>query len=155
MKNWLAWLQQLLPKNNLPRWLVIAGFAISLIGFADASYLSIEKLNGQTPPCIITSGCDTVTTSKYSYFGPIPVAVAGAAFYLTLLVLFFATLDSKDNRWATLALCLSPFGFIFSLYFLFIQAFVLHAYCIYCLGSLATSTSIFGLSVYAKVKKLI
>lgn len=155
MKNWLTWLQQLLHKNNLPRWLVVSGFVIALLGFADAGYLSIEKLSGNTPPCVITQGCDTVTNSKYSYFGPIPVAVAGALFYLTMLVLFFASLDSRDNRWAVLALKISPFGFLFSLYFLFIQAFVLEAYCIYCLGSLATSTSLFGLAVYAKIKKQI
>ena len=152
MKNWLAWL---LRKNSLPRWLIITGFIVALIGFVDASYLSVEKLRGTTPPCVITHGCDTVTTSKYSYFGPIPVAMAGAAFYLTLLVLFFATMDSKDNKWASLALKLTPFGFLFSLYFLSIQAFVLHAYCVYCLGSIATSTTLFGLAVYAKIKKQI
>ena len=152
MKNWLAWL---LRKNSLPRWLIITGFIVALIGFVDASYLSVEKLRGTTPPCVITQGCDTVTTSKYSYFGPIPVAVAGAAFYLTLLVLFFTTLDSKNDKWAGLAFKLTPFGFLFSLYFLFIQAFVLQAYCVYCLGSIATSTTLFGLAVYAKIKKQI
>lgn len=155
MKNWLAWLQQLLHKNNIPNWLVVTGFVVALVGFADASYLTFEKLSGHTPPCVITQGCDVVTTSKYSYFGPIPVALAGAIFYLVLLVLFFITIDIKDKRYAVLALKLTPFGFLFSLYFLFIQAFVLNAYCIYCLGSLATSSTLFGLAAYAKIKKLI
>lgn len=155
MKNWFAWLQQLLNKNNLPRWLVISGLVLSLLGFADASYLSIERLSGRIPPCVITSGCDTVTNSVYSSFGPIPVSVVGSVFYLTVLVLFFGSLVNKDNRLAVLALRLSPIGFLFSLYFLFIQAFVLEAYCIYCLGSFATSTSIFALAVYAKIKKQI
>ncbi len=155
MKNWFAWLQQLLNRNNLPRWLILSGIVFSLLGFADASYLSIERLSGQTPPCVITGGCDVVTKSSYSSFGPIPVSVVGSIFYLTILVLFFGSLVNKDNRLAILALRLSPFGFLFSLYFLFIQAFILEAYCIYCLGSLATSTAIFGLAVYAKIKKQI
>lgn len=96
-----------------------------------------------------------VSNSSYSYFGPVPVSAVGATFYLAMLVLFFATLDSKNSKWAQGALRLSPFGFAFSLYFLFIQAFVLEAYCIYCLVSLATSTTLFGLAVYAKIKKQI
>ena len=155
MKNWLTWLQQILNRNKLSRSLVIGGFCLALLGFADAAYLSFEKLSGNVPPCIITSGCDTVTNSSYSYFGPIPVAVAGALFYLTLLILFFSALESKDTKWAVLALQLTPCGFAFSLYFLFIQAFVLEAYCIYCLGSLATSTTLFSLAIYAKIKKQI
>ncbi len=155
MKNWLVWLKQLLNRNNLPRWLVISGLVLSLLGFADASYLSIERLSGRIPPCIITGGCDTVTKSSYSSFGPIPVSVVGSVFYLAVLVLFFGSLVNKDNRLAVLALRISPFGFLFSLYFLFIQAFVLNAYCIYCLGSFATSTLIFALAVYAKIKKQI
>ncbi len=155
MKNWLTWLQQLLHLNNLPRWIIISGFVLALIGFSDAAYLSVKRLNGQIPPCIITSGCDVVTNSSYSSFGPIPVPVVGAIFYLTTLVLFFIALETKANKWGVIALSISPFGFLFSLYFLFIQAFVLHAYCIYCLGSFVTSTSIFGLAAYAKIKKLI
>lgn len=155
MKNWLVWLQQLLQNNKVPKWLVIAGFILALIGFSDASYLSIKRLNGQIPPCIITGGCDVVTKSAYSSFGPIPVSVVGSVFYLSVLVLFFASLVNKDNRWAVLALKITPVGFLFSLYFLFIQAFVLHAYCIYCLGSFATSTLLFALAVYAKIKKQI
>lgn len=155
MKNWLVWLQRLLQNNKVPQWLVISGFVLALIGFSDASYLSMKRLSGQIPPCIITGGCETVTKSSYSSFGPIPVSVAGSVFYLSVLVLFFASLVNKDNRWAVLALRISPFGFLFSLYFLFIQAFVLHAYCIYCLGSFATSTLIFALAVYAKIKKQI
>ncbi len=150
MKNWLAWL---LRKNNFPRGLVITGFIVALLGFADSSYLAFEKLSGRIPPCVITSGCDTVTTSKYSYIGPVPIAVLGALYYLTMVVLFLLAIDTKDDKWAAAAFKLSIFGFLFSIYLVSLQAFVLHAYCVYCMGSALTSTTLFGLAAYAKTKK--
>lgn len=155
MKNWFAWLQQVLHRNKLPQWLIISGFCLALIGFADASYLTLKRLQGITPPCILASGCDAVTRSSYSTFGPIPVSMVGAFYYFVVLVLFLLTIDSKNERWAVLALHIAPFGFLFSTYFLLIQALVINAYCTYCLVSIATSYSIFGLAVYAKTKKII
>lgn len=149
MKNWLNWLPG---KNSLPQWLVITGFVIALLGFSDAGYLSLKYLNGEKPKCFITSGCDAVTLSPYSKIGPFPVATLGFVFYTAVLILFFMSLESGNKKWAEQALILTPLGFLFTLYFLYVQAFILDAYCIYCLFSAATSTALFGLAIYHWIK---
>lgn len=149
MKNWLNWLLQ---RNSVPKWLVIAGFSLALLGFLDAGYLTTEYLTGSNVKCFITTGCDAVTTSKYSKIGPFPVAALGFIFYTTLLVLFFMSIESGNKKWAERALYITPVGFLFTMYFLYIQAFVLNAYCIYCLFSAGISTALFGLAVYHWIK---
>jgi uncharacterized membrane protein len=150
MRNWLHWL---LKKNNPPQWMVVTGFILALIGFTDAGYLTMERFLGNTPKCFITTGCDTVTLSRYSHIGPFPVALLGFIFYSIVLVLFFMSIEGKNTSWAQRALLLTPFGFFFTLYFLYIQAFVLNAYCIYCLFSTATSSALFSLALYHWIKK--
>lgn len=41
----------------------------------------------------------------------------------------------------------SFFGFVASMYFTFLQAFIIHSWCQYCLLSAFTSTSLFGISL--------
>ncbi|OGH64292.1 MAG: hypothetical protein A2821_01855 [Candidatus Magasanikbacteria bacterium RIFCSPHIGHO2_01_FULL_41_23] len=142
----------MLEKNNLPQWLLITGFVLALIGFADAGYLSMKYLSGEKPKCFITTGCDAVTSSIYSKIGPFPVASLGFIFYTTLLVLFFLSLESKETKWAKYALIITPLGFLFTVYFLYIQAFVLNAFCIYCLFSAGSSTALFGLAMFHWIK---
>jgi uncharacterized membrane protein len=57
-----------------------------------------------------------------------------------MLIIFF---DSKKPAVLRLALYSTVVGFVASLYFFILQAFVLHAFCQYCLGSATTSTILF------------
>jgi uncharacterized membrane protein len=50
---------------------------------------------------------------------------------------------SHHLSWQFLAFCLSILGFLFSLYLVFIMAFVLKAWCLFCLISAFSSTGIF------------
>jgi uncharacterized membrane protein len=61
-------------------------------------------------------------------------------------------LDTKKEIALRTALLLSPLGFLASLYFFIIQAFVLHAFCLYCLGSAITSTLVFLISFYTLMR---
>lgn len=136
-------------ENNLPKSFLIVSIIVALLGFIDASYLTIEHFKNSIPPCFIVSGCDTVTRSIYSTVGPIPVALLGALYYFTICLLLFTALESKKDKPARLAFLLTPFGLLASGYFLFVQAFLLKAYCLYCLGSITTSTILFMLAVIA------
>lgn len=126
-------------KRILPLFFVVGSF----IGFLDSAYLTATHYYGTLAPCIIVHGCDTVTTSAYSQIGGIPVALLGAVYYLTVFLLTLIFLDTKKRIFFDVARLCTLVGFLFSLWFLFVQAFLLHAYCIYCLGSLATSTILF------------
>ena len=64
MTNLKNSLMALSPK--IPKWIIAAFFISALIGFIDASFLTIEHYRGVVPPCSIISGCEKVTTSEYS-----------------------------------------------------------------------------------------
>ncbi len=115
----------------------------ALLGFLDASYLTIEHYRGVVPPCAIVSGCETVTTSAYSVLFGIPVALLGALYYLMIIVLSILYLDSKKEKILKILARATVLGLLASAYFVYIQGFVLHAWCLYCLGSATTSTLLF------------
>src|SRR4029453_7802215 len=60
---------------------------LSLFGIADALYLTIEHVTGQSVRCTITSGCSEVLSSPYAVVAGIPLAAVGAAAYFTVFSL--------------------------------------------------------------------
>ncbi len=134
-------------QNSPSRGLITLLFVIAALGFADAGYLTVEHYMNKIPPCSIGS-CQTVLTSVYATVFGVPVALGGVAYYLIFLVLLMIYLDTKREIFLRSALIFSIFGFLASLYFLYLQAFVIHAFCQYCLGSAATSTLLFLISIF-------
>ena len=116
---------------------------ISFLGLVDTLYLGIKR--GKPVPCTITSGCEEVLNSRYSTLAGIPISWFGFAFYLAVFsaAVFAIFGDETLLRWVfwpALA------AFVVSLGLVAIQAFVLHAYCQYCLGSAVFTTLIFAAS---------
>ncbi|MDE2172538.1 MAG: vitamin K epoxide reductase family protein [Patescibacteria group bacterium] len=120
---------------------------IAVVGFADAGYLTIEHYKNAIPPCSITGGCELVLTSAYATVLGIPVALLGAAYYFLVAAGAFAYLESKKDAPFRLSCALVMIGFLVSLWFFCLQAFVIHSYCTYCLGSAAMTTILFILTV--------
>ena len=135
------------PLQAVPNSFVIFLLVIALLGFADASYLTIEHYHNAIPPCTIVSGCEIVLTSAYSTFLGIPISLLGALYYLAILIGAFAYIEGKHERFLRVALVLTTAGMVMSLWFLFLQAFILHSYCLDCLGSALTSTILFVTAV--------
>ena len=131
------------PLRPLPNSIAIFLLIVALVGFVDASYLTIEHFQGRIPPCSITGGCEQVLTSSYSEVLGIPVSLTGAIFYLLVLVGAFSYLESKKTKFLKWTLILTIPAFLSSLWFVYIQVFTLYSYCIYCLGSFLTSTILF------------
>ena len=117
---------------------------VALLGFADTSYLSAKQyIFGQNVPCALVGGCEQVLTSAYSKIGPVPLSFFGLAFYLMILVLAGMYWEGQYPVIVPILRALTVLGLIVSLFLLGVQAFALNAYCLYCLGSLATSTALF------------
>lgn len=119
---------------------------LALLGLADALYLTINHLTGQTARCTVTGGCNEVLGSAYATVGGIPVAALGALAYFTVFSL--ATLALFGYRVA--AQLLAPvvgLMLLSTLWLLFVQAFILHKYCEYCLFSAAITLSLTGLVI--------
>ncbi len=126
-----------------PKWAPLALAITSAIGFIDASYLTVKHFTNSVPNCTLLSGCAEVTTSAYSTILGVPVALLGSLFYLTILLLSVFVLDRKNVRVFHVLCLLTPLGFLASLWFVFLQLFILKAICLYCMGSALTSTVIF------------
>lgn len=110
----------------------------SLVGLADAIYLTVEHLTGQSVRCTITSGCSEVLGSAYAVVGPLPLAAYGAAAYFAFFSL--ATLAAFDYQFARkLLVVLVALMFLTTLWLLYVQAFILHAFCQFCLLSAAVT----------------
>jgi len=131
---------------------VIFFFIVALLGFADATYLTVEHYRNVIPPCSATAGCETVLTSQYSEVLGFPVSLGGAIYYFAVMVGSLLYLESKhlsanvrSHHWAILkwTLFATTLGLLASLWFVYLQAFVIHSYCQYCLGSAFTSTVLF------------
>lgn len=140
-----------LQKELIPKWIIITLLIVALIGFVDATYLTIEHFLNNIPPCT-TDGCEKVLTSSYSEVIGIPVALLGAIYYLAILVLLIAYFDAKREVLLRSAMLLTPLGFLASIYFFILQASVINAFCQYCLVSAATSTILFVFSMYSLAK---
>ncbi len=127
---------------------------ISMVGFIDATYLTVEHYKGSVPPCAI-QGCEIVLTSGQSVIVGIPIALLGSIYYLIILILSIAFLESGKMLIIRFASHLTIAGIIASAYFVFLQFFVIKQICQYCMISAGTSTSLFFAGVYAlrKIKK--
>jgi uncharacterized membrane protein len=118
----------------------VAAF-VALIGLADAIYLTIGHITGQTVRCTITSGCSEVLGSRYATVRGQPVALFGAIAYFTVFSL--ATLAAFGYRLVgKLLLLIVTLMFLATLWLLYLQAFVIHHFCQYCLLSAAATTTL-------------
>ena len=123
--------------------MVIAVLALG--GVFVSAYLTLYKLGYiGTLACSIGS-CETVQMSKWAKFLGLPVAAWGVGFYLVMLgVAIAGTLPrfTESRQLSGVLLVLSILGFVFTAYLTSLEAFVIHAYCIYCLSSAAIITLI-------------
>src|SRR6266851_7055348 len=121
------------------KWSYLATAVLSLVGLGDAIYLTIQDLTGASLRCTIVSGCSEVLSSKYSHFGSIPLASIGAAAYFTVFSLaVLAAFGYKPAR--PLLTLIVALMFLMTLWLLYLQAFVIHHFCQYCLLSAGVTT---------------
>jgi uncharacterized membrane protein len=134
--------------------LFVVAAVVALLGLADSIYLTVHHLTGQDVDCVASTGCETVLTSSYSAVGKIPLAAFGLAGYFTVFSL--ATLAAFDRRWARrFFFCLVAVMLGVTCWLLYVQAFVLHAFCDFCLLSAALTAilSAVGLALFIIQKK--
>ncbi len=170
LRNWLNLLVynlSLAMKKLLSMLLVF----LSLIGIADAGYITYEEIRGVIPPCGNGFDCGAVLNSPWANIGPVPLAAVGVVFYswiflLAILNFLEFSISPIVNQLADqfklkpksvirqltlheLLLASTTFGAGFSAYLVFIMAVPIGAWCRYCLVSAATCASLFiTMSIY-------
>ena len=122
-------------------WSYLIAALLSLVGLADAIYLTVQDLTGQHLRCTIVSGCSEVLGSPYAHIGSVPLAAIGAIAYFTVFSL--SILAAFGYRFARpLLAALVGVMFLMTLWLLYLQAFVIHHFCQYCLLSAAVTTAL-------------
>jgi uncharacterized membrane protein len=129
-------------------WTYLIAALVSLIGLADALYLTVQHITGQSLRCTIISGCSEVLGSTYAQIGSIPLAAVGAFAYFTVFSL--AILSAFNYRFARpLLAVLVAVMFLMTLWLLYLQAIVIRHFCQYCLLSAAVTTVLTAFLVIA------
>jgi uncharacterized membrane protein len=134
------------PSGSRPRILYVAVSIVSLLGLADAIYLTIEHVAGRSVKCTLVSGCSEVLSSQYAAVAGMPLALLGAVAYFTVFSL--ATLAAFEYKVAGKLLpVVVSLMFITSLWLIYLQAFVIKAFCQFCLLSALVTFILTGLVV--------
>jgi uncharacterized membrane protein len=127
------------PIGRVNRWVDIAIPVLSIIGLGIAIYLSYVEFTHARALCGPVGDCNAVQSSPYAkLFGVIPIGLVGGIGYIAILVAWLWQRFRKD----TLARIAGPamfgmalFGTLFSIYLTYLELFVIHAVCIWCLSS--------------------
>ena len=142
-------LKRLSSKLNLNsiKFITAGWLAVSLIGFVDATYLTIQHYRGASLDCYVLRDCEEVTTSQYATIGSVPIALLGAIYYLSIILFSAAYLDTKRSRLLTIISILTLLGFLVSVILVYLQIFVIRALCSYCILSALASTLLFVMAL--------
>ena len=125
--------------------------ALALVGLFVALYLTLYKTGIIGELACSTGSCETVQLSRWSTFLGLPVAAWGIGFYAAMLALALVSLQDAfvESRRIALALAaVSGWGVLFSAWLTWLELFVIHAICTWCVVSAAIVVALFGVSVW-------
>lgn len=121
--------------------LYIAMACLALIGLADAIYLTVQHVTGQSVRCTIVSGCSEVLSSSYASFNGVPLALIGAVAYF--IVFSLATLAAFGYPLVgKLLAVVTTLMFLTTIWLFYLQAFVIGHFCQFCLLSAAVTITL-------------
>ena len=124
---------------------------VALIGVFVSLYLTLYKLGIIGTLACGTGSCERVQLSKWGDFLGIPVAAWGAGYYGLVLVLSVVGIQDRfaDSRRLTTALVLlTGWGVLFTFWLTYLELFVIHAVCRWCVGSATMVLVLFGLAFW-------
>ena len=111
---------------------------LSLAGLFISAYLYLYKLGRIGSLACGTGGCETVQLSPWSRVAGVEVALIGVLGYAGLLGLSLAALRPglAGRRWPGVLLAgLAGTGVLFTAYLTYLELFVIHAICRWCVAS--------------------
>lgn len=111
---------------------------IALGGLVDSAYLTIKHITDEPVPCSIIAGCETVLTSPYAEIWGIPLAAFGALAYFVAFSLAILVAFGNRSLWSIFGIQV-VFMAGFTVWLLYLQAYIIGAFCQFCLISAATT----------------
>jgi len=122
---------------------------VALAGVFIALYLTLYKLGYIGTLACAVGSCETVQTSKWATFLGYPVGAWGVAYYIGVLALAIAGLTGRfadSRRLSEILVAVTTIGLVFSLWLTYLELFVIHAICQWCVISAILATILFILS---------
>jgi uncharacterized membrane protein len=139
------------PLKEFRAWVDFAIPVLSLVGLGVATYLAVMEVTHARVLCGPVGDCNAVQSSPYArLFGFLPVAMVGAAGYIAILVVWLwkRFRMAASPKTAGAALCgMALFGTLFSIYLTYLELFVIHAVCVWCLTSAVIITALMLLNL--------
>lgn len=122
---------------------------VALTGVFVALYLTLYKLGYIGTLACAVGSCETVQTSKWATLLGYPVGAWGVAYYVGVLAIALLGLTARwaDSRGLSdVLLAVTTFGLLFSIWLTYLELFVIHAICQWCVVSAILATILFVLS---------
>jgi uncharacterized membrane protein len=123
---------------------------LSLVGVFVSAYLYLYKIGRIGTLACGSGGCETVQTSVWSRFAGVEVALIGVLGYALLFSVSLVGLQPAlaRQRWpARVLAALAGGGVLFTIYLTYLELFVIHAICRWCVGSAAIIVGLFTLAL--------
>lgn len=123
---------------------------LGLAGFFVAKHIRDQKAKANPLVCMVGFDCDGVVHSDYSKVLGVPVELLGMIYYAVISISYFLLLFYSSFLpivFTSLVAISSILAFIFSLYLIGVQIFILKKGCSWCFVSAFISILIFVLSV--------
>ena len=127
---------------------------LALVGLFVALYLWLHALGFGGPIKCGTGECETVQTSQYAVLIGLPVAFYGVVGYLAILIVALVALRPAallEPKWNQVLVGLATVGLLFTAYLTYLELFVIHAICRWCVGSAIIITAIWLVSLVSLV----
>lgn len=123
---------------------------LAILGAVDSFYLAWIKIFNTQAFCSGVGDCESVNSSRYSEINGIPIAVLGLGAYLLIMALLLLENRFDATRaYGPLAVFgLALTGTLYSAYLTYIELYVIHAVCPYCVISAILITGIFILAAW-------
>jgi len=119
---------------------------LALVGLFVAVYLWLHAIGiGGAIKCGASGGCEVVQTSRWAVLLGQPVALYGVIGYVAILIVALAALRPValvQRGWSILLTGLATIGVLFTAYLTYLELFVIHALCRWCVGSAVIITAI-------------
>ena len=137
-------MNETLETSNEVAKLPLLAAVVALCGLADAIYLTIHHYTGTKVPCSIIEGCEQVLSSQYAEIYGIPLAIFGAIAYFSAFSLAILTAFGNRLMWTLFGVQVVLMT-IFTAWLIYLQGFVIEAFCQFCLISAVITLTLFTL----------
>lgn len=115
-------------------------FIFSIIGLVISAFLAYEYLLPVPIVCPLTgTGCETVRKSEYSTFLGISIPYLGVLYYAFIAIVSIWLTQKYQRNIDWIRLLVSGLAFAFGAYLTLLEAYVIKAYCFWCLSSFIVS----------------